>query len=102
MAANIGLLSRDCVTLCQGISSIFPLNFEGSSNSFDGRFISEFIPCKGLQIEDLVRTKVRIHKIIVESSVAGVSFTATFSDDSGKENVKRDGKSWGIGSSHVG
>jgi hypothetical protein len=48
-----------------------------------------------------VGTKVRIDKIVVESEVAGVSFTETFSDDSGKDNVKRDGKSWGIGASHV-
>jgi hypothetical protein len=45
--------------------------------------------------------KVRIDKIVVESSVAGVSFTETFSDDSGKDNVKRDYRSWGIGLSHV-
>jgi hypothetical protein len=44
---------------------------------------------------------VRIDKIVAESQVAGVSFTETFSDDSGKDRVKRDGKSEGIGSSHV-
>jgi hypothetical protein len=54
-----------------------------------------------LEIEDLMAVIVRIDKIVVESSVAGVSFTETFSDNSGKDNVKRDGKSWGIGSSHV-
>jgi hypothetical protein len=91
----------DRITLCQGIPNIFWSNFEDSSNSFEGPFFSEFIPCKGLSIEDLVGTKVRIDKIVVESEVAGVCFTEIFSDDSEKDNVKRDGNSWGIGSSHV-
>jgi hypothetical protein len=77
------------------------LNFEESSNRFDGKFLSDFIPFKGLEIEDLVGTKVCIDKTVVESQVSGVSFTEAFSDDSGKDNVTRDGKNWGIGSSHV-
>jgi hypothetical protein len=58
---------RDYITLCQGISNIFRLNFGDPSNIFDGQFFSEFIPCKGLETEDLVGTKVRIDKIVVES-----------------------------------
>jgi hypothetical protein len=57
---------RDCTALCQGIPNIFRLNFEDSSSRFDGQFFSEFIPCKGLSIEDLVGTKARIDKIVVE------------------------------------
>jgi hypothetical protein len=45
-----------------------------------------------MSIEDLVRAKVRIDKILVENSVAGVSFAEMFSDHAGKENIKRDCK----------
>jgi hypothetical protein len=55
-----------------------------------------------MEIEDLVRAKVRTDKILIESSIAGVSFTETFSDDPGKDSVKRDSRIWGIGSRHVG
>jgi hypothetical protein len=55
-----------CITLCQGMPNIFRLNFEDSSNGFDGQLFSEFIPCKGFSIEDLVGAKVRIDKIVVE------------------------------------
>jgi hypothetical protein len=48
-----------------------------------------------------VGAKVRIDNIVVESQVAGVSFTETFSSDSGKDTVKRDDNIRGIGSSHV-
>jgi hypothetical protein len=61
----------------------------------------EDIQCKRVRIEDLVRAKVRIDKILVESWVAGGSLAETFSDDSGKDSVKRDCRSWRIGPSHV-
>jgi hypothetical protein len=56
---------RDYIILCQGMPNIFRLNFEGSSNGSDGHLFSEFIQCKGREVEDLVRAKVRIDKILV-------------------------------------
>jgi hypothetical protein len=93
---------RDCITLCQSMPNIFRLNFEGSSNGSEGHLFLEFIQCKGMTREDLLRAKVRIDKILVESSLAGFSLAETFSDDSGKSNGKKNCRSWGIESSHVG
>jgi hypothetical protein len=58
---------RDCVNLCSGMPNISRLNFEDSTNGFEGQFFSEFIPCKGISIEDLVGAKVRTDKIVVDS-----------------------------------
>jgi hypothetical protein len=73
--------------------NIFRLNFEGSNNGSEEHLFSEFIQGKGMQREDLVRAKGRIHKILVESEGAGVSFTETFSGNSGKDIVNRDCRS---------
>jgi hypothetical protein len=58
---------RDCITLCQGMPNIFQLNFEGSSKGSERHLFLEDIQCKRVRIEDLVRAKVRIDKILVES-----------------------------------
>jgi hypothetical protein len=64
--------------------NIFWLNLKDWSNRFDGEFSSKCVLCKGIEREDLVSAEVGIDKIVVESYVAGVSFTETFSDDSGR------------------
>jgi hypothetical protein len=42
---------HDCITLFQGMLNVVRLNFEGSSNGYEGDLFPEFIQRKGMSRE---------------------------------------------------